>query len=193
MSGSNKPDWKVFLTACKEGDLLTAQTLVSLQRVDPTVLNNEAILCAARHGHLEVVKFLARLDGMVPAERNNDAILWAAYDGHLDVVEFLATLDGVDPAVYDNFAIRFAARDGKPEIVVTLMPHISNIPPSVVTQDVVDIVVRRATLLSRLKLPAELCYLIGEFTWGPGAGIYFLKDKPIGAADIIRKLKKYSL
>mgnify|MGYP000751866773 CR=1 FL=1 len=55
--------------------------------------------------------------------------------------------------------------------------------------DVVDIVVRRAALLSQLDLHTELSYLIGEFTWGPGAGIYFLKDKPIGATNIIRQLK----
>ncbi len=87
----------VFLRCCKLGRPKTVKTL--LPYVDPTILDNRAIIDACEKGCAEVVKILLEDGRIDPCVEANKAIDMACTNGHLNILRLLVD----DTRVMMNF------------------------------------------------------------------------------------------
>jgi len=92
-----------------------------LPSVDPTICDNNPIVCAAGYGHLKVVKHLLTLPGVDVTAQDNQAIIWATRSANLTMIKYLSTLPGVDASAQDNSAIKYAICFGCIEILDYLL------------------------------------------------------------------------
>ena len=91
------------------------------QGVDPTALDNLAIIWASKNGHLPVVERLLLDERTDPSALYNFAIRSASVNGHLPVVERLLLDERTDPAAQRNEAIRYASESGHLPVVERLL------------------------------------------------------------------------
>lgn len=66
-------------------------------RVDPSVPDNEPIICACKFGNLSAAKLLLSDKRVDPGAKDNECIKLAAKGDHLEVVKFLCECSRVDP------------------------------------------------------------------------------------------------
>lgn len=113
-------------SAAQNGHAEIVQLLLDAHdtRIDPSALEDEAIVEAAARGHLEVVRTLLNHPGTRfapnggrviranPSARGNAAISLAARNGHVDVVRLLLEVHdrGIDPSVNRNAVVAFVAQ-----------------------------------------------------------------------------------
>ena len=97
--------------------------------VDPSVLDNEAIVFACRYTKIEIVKLLLQDPRVDPSAQNNEAIIYASKYGHTELVKLLLQDPRVDPSACDNRAIIYACEYGQLEIVKMLL-HDPRVDPS---------------------------------------------------------------
>lgn len=146
---------------------------------------------ACMRGELKLIRKLVEEGRVNPSVNNDEGIRLASRYGQLDVVKYLTTIPYINPTTCDYEAIRSASHNNHYRTVLELMSHIPNIPKKVITREIESLVFERACDLSRLHLPAELCWLIGECIWGPGSGICFGEQKRRKALKKIRWLRDY--
>ncbi|KAJ3009680.1 UNVERIFIED_CONTAM: hypothetical protein HDU68_002545, partial [Siphonaria sp. JEL0065] len=90
-------------------------------RVDPSVVENEAVRIASKIGMVEGVRMLLSDPRVDPSALDNEAIRLAAKEGHADVVRLLLMDPRVNSAACGNQAIREAAALGRAAVVALLL------------------------------------------------------------------------
>jgi hypothetical protein len=97
-----------LIAACREGNIEIVKLLLNDNRVDPAVMDSEALYRASVRGHLDIVQLLLE-DGRVdPAAMDSEALMGASRMGHLEIVLCLLNNGRVNPAANNNQAIKRA-------------------------------------------------------------------------------------
>ena len=81
--------------AARMGNLECINLMLKYKYLDPSILNNKAIIEASENGHHQVVNALLADPRVDPSAQNNQAIIKASENGHHQVVNVLLT----DPRV----------------------------------------------------------------------------------------------
>jgi hypothetical protein len=109
----SRPEIKsfVFLRACGVGAFKTAQMLLNLYGVDPSIDNNIAVQLASELGHARIVSLLLTHPKTDPSRRDNSCIQHACKNGHADVVKILLKDCRINPFVNDCYPMEIAIKN----------------------------------------------------------------------------------
>lgn len=111
---------ELLLSSCSNGHVEFVRLLIT-QYIDPSVNDNDAIVCACMEGNYDVVKLLLSHPHVNPADMENDAIILASERGHDDIVKVLLGDNRVDPSDQNNAAVISAINQGHIKVVKLLM------------------------------------------------------------------------
>ena len=104
-----RPVIEDLIRVCKRGNLQSATLLLDTYKIDPSEINNGAIVGASRWGHGKVVALLLADRRVDPSDDDNAAIFLASFGGHYEVVSMLLADPRVDPSVNSNSNAVFEA------------------------------------------------------------------------------------
>ena len=117
-----------------------------LEKLDPSINDNELIIESAKHGNEKMTKLLLQDSRVDPSAQDNIAIIKAVQNGHVNIVELFLKDSRVDPTVqtneiYQNSLSTIAAMNGHINMVELLLKD-SRVDPSVHESDAIMIAVR---------------------------------------------------
>lgn len=97
-----------FLTAVRHGNIEIVSAFLADQRVDPSAINNRAIVVAASKGHTDVVKLFLKDSRVDPTVSDNRPLISAASNSHYDTVKLLLKDPRIDPTARNHEVLRQA-------------------------------------------------------------------------------------
>lgn len=92
-----------------------------LPQVDPSDLDNQAVIVASEKGRIEMLNRLLQDPRVDPSAKGNAALTEAARNGHLDVVNRLLQDPRVNPAAQGNRTLIIAANGGHLDVINRLL------------------------------------------------------------------------
>lgn len=112
-----------------------------LEKLDPSINDNELIIESAKHGNEKMTKLLLQDSRVDPSAQDNIAIIKAVQNGHVNIVELFLKDSRVDPTVqtneiYQNSLSTIAAMNGHINMVELLLKD-SRVDPSVNDNDAI--------------------------------------------------------
>jgi ankyrin repeat protein len=102
-----------FLEACRDGQDVVVECLLSKNLVDPAYKSNFGIILAARNGHVRIIEMLLGRADVDPSADRNKALKLACFHGYGDIVKLLLK----DDRVNHYSALILACKNGHTNVV----------------------------------------------------------------------------